>query len=74
MSALQYVVSCDHRDASYRLDNETVTVKADAYGEGYYWNHAKYGCSNSYETPTDAIMGILVDHACFDIRIKGASE
>jgi hypothetical protein len=69
---MKFIVSCDHKASQYRLDNEPVTIRQDGFDGRYYWSHPKYGCSKSYETPTDAMMGMLCDHACFNIKIREA--
>lgn len=66
----KWLVSADHKVEKYRLNAELVTVKMDRYDNRYYWSHHKYGCSKSYVSPQEAIIGMLQDHACFNIRYQ----
>lgn len=66
---MKFQVSCNHKAEQYRLDKEVIEVRLDRLDNKYYWSHPKYGCSKSYRTPQNAIIGMLQDHACFGIQI-----
>jgi hypothetical protein len=71
---LLFNVSCGHRDPRWQRTNLPVTVSVDRQGEGnpdrYYVSMSGFGCSKSYSTPRNAIIGMLQDHACFDIHVE----
>lgn len=71
---MDYLVSCNHTVAKYRRTDLFVTVSTDRQGEGradrYYVSIPGFGCSRSYATRYDAIVGMLQEHACFDIKVK----
>lgn len=63
------IVSCEHANPSYRLDNAEVQVRYDSLDGTYFWSRSPFGCSKSYATAKDAVRGMLSDHACFNIRV-----
>lgn len=65
----QLVVSCDHQETRFQLDNESVTVSVDAMGEGFYAHHHAFGCGRTYATPERAVRGMLLRHGCSMITI-----
>jgi hypothetical protein len=73
-TALHFLVSCDHVAPSWRRENTPATVKIDRQGEGkadrYYVSLTGFGCSRSYATPYDAIVGMLQEHGCYDIQAE----
>ena len=70
MKEYQLVVSCDHQETRFQLENESFAVSVDAMGEGFYAHHALFGCGRTYATPERAIRGMLLRHGCSMIMIR----
>lgn len=76
MNTKLFLVSADHvverhacRDLEFRVgeyrDGDRVSYYASAPG---------FGCSKNYRTPEDAIRGMLLEHACTNVRIRAVEE
>ena len=66
----QYRVTAKHDCPEFGCTDLICEPKPSAGTDKFYVSIPGYGCSKDYDTPVDAIRGMLRDHGCFNIRIE----
>ncbi len=68
----KFLVTAEHISEKYACSDLEVVAKEYTDGTDnppWYVSIRTYGCSKNYKTPEAAIRGMLLDHACFNIKI-----
>lgn len=74
MPVRRYNVSADHQVAQYACQDSPCSVSLDRFDKTWSASMPGYGCGKNFRTPEDAIVGLLQDHACYNIRFTFLSE
>lgn len=70
-----YLVTAHHPVPKYNLVLHPATVEASgdkSSGDKFYCTMATLGCGKDYATPRDAILGLVHDHAYYNVTITEA--